>query len=139
MGKASWSVKQQIVRFGVHVNNNGATAQMEIKMSDDELLRLAAKAQGTEIYGYNLALASYETNRGSWNPLYSDKDAFQLMIDLKMDVRVWLKVTDIETDEPETITENHDACAYAATRRAILRAAAHIGETIKTKNRCDNE
>lgn len=128
MGKASWPIKQQAFGFGIHVNNNGASAPMEIKMSDDELLKLAAKAQGTEIYGYNLALASYETNRGSWTTLYSDKDAFQLMIDLKMDVQVWLKVTDVETDLPETITENHDIGAYAATRRAILRAAADIAK-----------
>lgn len=99
-------------------------------MSDKELLELAAKAAGISW--------SYEINLKTWNPLTDDGDALRLAVRLgitigpesddvigKSLVRVsWLNRT-------HSLGEYGDGNHYAATRRAIVRAAADIGKTMK--------
>lgn len=97
-------------------------------MTDRELLELAAKAVGIE--------GNYKEERrpeegweiigirtGSWtawNPLTNDGDALRLAVKLDLFYHAAF------------ISEFHDArCDVDATRRAIVRAAAAIGEQMK--------
>ena len=96
-------------------------------MTDRELLELAAKAAG-----YEVARES-DTGRGLlltgvlhvWNPLESDGDAFRLVIRLK-ELDLWKDATQVE---PKNIEGFWDGDPYAATRRAIVRAAAELGKS----------
>ena len=94
-------------------------AEPELKMEDRQLLELAAKAIGKEL-----------TEFWNWNPLTDDGDAMRLAVKLKMSVSVWFDKTAVESDEAETVKEPHLDDPYAATRRAIVIAAAKIGESL---------
>jgi len=102
-------------------------------MTDRELLELAAKAAG-----YNAFLGHAEQMMDSgWNPLEDDGDALRLAVSLGIIVHP-------DRHEERSIAEWGDADqavetwhgirnqgADAATRRAIVRAAAEIGR-VKT-------
>lgn len=110
--------------------------------TDKELLELAAKAAGINgkvssfagmdiRYGFDFAIFDPDTE-SYWNPLTDDGDALRLAVKLKIPMhfpdwknmtRTWGGDKDITTyDEP------HDSDPYAATRRAVVRAAAAIGK-----------
>lgn len=99
-------------------------------MTVKELLKMAAKAAGVEdkfIY-----IEDSDLDNGAWwNPLENDGDAFTLMVKMNMHIAVWKDCVDIGFDgyhlEEELIT---DGDAFAATRRAITRAAAVIGRLL---------
>jgi hypothetical protein len=89
-------------------------------MTDRELLELAAKAAGIEGY--------------CWNPLYNDGDALRLAV--KLNIRVEPNVIDCYGDTTSStfvdfiggeFTAPHNNDPYAATRRAIVLAAAEMG------------
>ena len=107
-------------------------------MTDDrELLELAANAAGNIEYFWtengNLVLS--DSDGKQWNPLTDDGEALRLAV--KLEITIYT---------PQTKTMKYDiACAqnfdgeidccektasdpYAATRRAIVRAAAEIGK-----------
>jgi hypothetical protein len=96
-------------------------------MTDKELLELAAKAAGVEYpngqtYCETLGVWGMLDNRpySWWNPLTDDGDALQLAVKLyKYDA---FKITDIFD------AQFGEYDPYSATRRAIVRAAAAIGE-----------
>lgn len=107
--------------------------------TDCELLELAAKAAGIFdsvdpiAVGPNGALLI----RGNvwWDPLTDDGDAFRLQVKLGLRVVcVGLDHAEVDrgTDDSRiTWQAVHNACdPYAATRRAITRAAAEIGRTM---------
>ena len=85
-----------------------------------------------------------KSNRKEWNPLTDDGDALRLAVRLRLVVHVWDNDTEIsvaktlpdgEDPDPaygEWICESYDSNndPYAATRRAITRAAAEIGKAI---------
>ena len=117
-------------------------------MTDKELLELAAKAAGIEIRGNankwiaqgvtELDLLVWNDSGGDsvWNPLTDDGDALRLAVKLKMDVILDFDrvVVCFEASE-EFVTEYfydlpEPTDTYAATRRAIVRAAAEIGKTL---------
>ena len=109
-------------------------------MNDKELLEAAARAAGIKVataheHGLYLATAKW------WNPLTDDGDALRLAVKLKIHHRqysgrvcirgAWCEGPyteaarkDIEEREPVGTDP------YAATRRAIVRAAAEIGRSI---------
>ncbi len=110
-------------------------------MTDRELLELAAKAAGIAprtlcepVYGYEGGPKLREggiwdgrTDSPLWNPLTDDGDALRLAVKLKMNVdlsgnRLWVNVGNKSVTH---ISQEDDP--YAATRRAIVRAAAEIG------------
>ena len=118
-------------------------------MTDEDLLRYAAKAMGyVEPTMYRpktncLLWVGKESGASIWSPFHDDKDAFRLMVDLDIGVHHgWtfadekvpyanvcaqhipsmIEVGEIKGDDPK-----------AATRRAIVRAAAEIGK-LKDKN-----
>ena len=112
--------------------------------TDRELLIDAAKAAGAEvtgmrgsdpIYGMPKELPDGSTEYARWNPLTDDGDALRLAVKLRMDVEPWIHgdsafsrvlCQEVLIDEPHYAED-----PYAATRRAITRAAAEIGRTMQ--------
>lgn len=104
-------------------------------MRDRELLELAAKAVGSQYKDdYREAFGLYCVAVGSdgyegwryWNPLIDDGDALRLAVNLRLIIRCY--EGSIMVDGGGISTEEHDlSCRCAATRRAIVRAAAEIG------------
>jgi hypothetical protein len=115
-------------------------------MTDRELLEAAAKAAGidaewhsdddadfyAEHEGMFLKGARSPDNNKYWNPLTDDGDAFRLAVKLGLNImqqpdcaEPWVDICgpDVEADE----LYGNDP--YAATRRAIVRAAAEIGRS----------
>ncbi len=106
-------------------------------MKDKELLILAAKAAGIDHPGGDHSIA----NDGRlwdckalrwWNPLTDDGDALRLAASLKLTVRIdsiGAAARQNDGDTWEGVMSNPDSCA--ATRRAIVRAAAEIGKGMR--------
>lgn len=119
-------------------------------MDDRELLELAAKAIGYE-FQFNLANAGQLFKEGEyvkfWNPIKYNDDAFCLAVKLRLQIQI--NDASIVIDFPqndagvtrESIYQYPDSkydADYnivhikheAATRRAIVRAAAQIGRVM---------
>ena len=110
-------------------------------MMDRELLELAAKANG-DFYTHpdnkipdGLPVIFYLDGK-QWNPLTDDGDALRLAVKLSMNVYVnagFLVSAEItnDSDEPSIVANEYGKQdPYAATRRAVVRAAAEIGKTL---------
>ena len=101
--------------------------------NDRELLELAAKASGEltpDWYGNN---AYFDGVLKRWNPLTDDGDALRLAVKLELEIcfnnqeegtTVWCPAIG------DWLPEKHGDDPCAATRRAIVRAAAEIGKTL---------
>jgi hypothetical protein len=89
-------------------------------MTDRELLEFAAKAAGIEINWFK-----WERLTNQWNPLTDDGDALRLAVKLRLTPHIDGNLTDCED-----CTVAHLDDPYAATRRAITRAAAEIGKAM---------
>lgn len=102
-------------------------------MTDRELLEFAAKAAGIDLYGMSYMEGNYfYGNNKDWSPLVNDGDALRLAVKLGLLVDVWLqqKVC-IASNQGEDLVDarvEFGTDPYAATRRAIVRAAAEIGK-----------
>ena len=77
-----------------------------------------------------------DTNWFQWNPLTDDGDALRLAVKLNFFIQMmhetnYVEVTPMQKYDNRFITfgENLNDDPYAATRRAIVRAAAEIGRT----------
>jgi hypothetical protein len=114
-------------------------------MSDRELLELAAKAAGIKLRRWNATHACYEPDGysniapiGLWNPILNDGDALRLAVKLSMDTDDGLSIHLADSEDRNTVVskskvyvrEDVDSDPYAATRRAIVRAAAEIGKAM---------
>jgi hypothetical protein len=107
-------------------------------MTDKELLELAAKAAGYPrtkwdehgwfyvcgLEGEWLGPSDFEL----WDPLTDDGDALRLAVKLKMQVKQWESNSIAVVVWDKHATEDATNDRYAATRRAITRAAAEIGK-----------
>jgi hypothetical protein len=101
--------------------------------TDRKLLELAAKAAGIALHLPTENGAWLENEVGvRWNPLTDDGDALRLAVKLGLIVQCnsgsaycgkWFPLNQI--------TELFDEDPCAATRRAIVRAAAEIGRSMK--------
>jgi hypothetical protein len=108
-------------------------------MNDRELLELAAKAAGIDLHvewnGFGSPTGRYRNGAtgDTWNPLEDDGDALRLAVKLQIDLRPSLRgrvrfaYAQVGGD---MFAESGDDL-YAATRRAIVRAAAQIGKEMK--------
>jgi hypothetical protein len=105
-------------------------------MNDRELLELAAKAVGYEVaiaYQPDVPRGLYvrhEDKTFVWMPLIDDADALRLAVKLGLFVNVWLEAKQVYVDfavSKKDVLEPFGNDPYAATRRAIVRAAAEIG------------
>jgi hypothetical protein len=118
---------------------------------DRELLELAALAAGVKVEGFCTAGAiiggTVDVPEGTvdvlvyWNPLDDDGAALRLAVELRIDVlftrtdvEAWASLHIVaagETDPGAIIRLADGVCPHAATRRAIVRAAAEIGRRMK--------
>ncbi len=99
-------------------------------MNDCELLELAAKAAGHR-YDAVVGSALISGSGFVWNPLVDDGDALRLAVKLNMMLSyILIDGVHVQWDSGvvvETVFNN----PYAATRRAIVRAAAEIGRRME--------
>ena len=107
-------------------------------MTDRELLELAAKAADIELWHedvFTKGLTQKISQSGvlCWNPLTDDGDALRLAVKLKIDVKHYddYVVGWFDGGYIGTGKIMYEGDAYAATRRAITRAAAEIGKAMK--------
>lgn len=107
-------------------------------MTDRELLELAAKAAGIEKgedrteCGISTTLpCGRHEHLPRWNPLTDDGDALRLAVKLLFEIDMGRGCIAVRHSTGIKILEafNHDP--YAATRRAIVRAAAEIARSMK--------
>jgi predicted amino acid dehydrogenase len=103
-------------------------------MTDKELLELAAKAAGIEIKWDTPYKAVWDFAQvPNWTPLTDDGDALRLAVILGMNIKIVTSGVFVSRFEDEpVIAEKTNDDVYAATRRAITRAAAAIGEAMKS-------
>jgi hypothetical protein len=122
---------------------DGNYCNEDIEMEDRELLRLAAKAIGLKV-----DLMWSVNPDGTWsnfldcegrtwrvrNPMAEDRDAFGLAVSLRMDIlqdersisiKKWCQV---KCESIFLAEQPIDGCRSAATRAALVRAAAEIGK-----------
>jgi hypothetical protein len=106
-------------------------------VSNRELLELAAKAAGIRInywvYDNDDDSPSVLESGGIWNPLTDDGDALRLAVKLGLTVSQLMYNREVEVncyDETVFVYQFHEPDPYAATRRAIVRAAAEIGRNM---------
>lgn len=108
--------------------------------TDHELLELAAKAAFPDCAKLSYPLDWVRDCVGEWNPLTDDGDALRLAVSRGMSIitGVWnchVNVGSIHVEQPydgDAATGAITAeAAMPATRRAIVRAAAAIGESMQ--------
>ena len=102
-------------------------------MNDKELLELAAKAAGYRLANTKPGYPLYvENGIGIWNPLTDDGDALRLAVGLKFGISIPVHKTicaDVICFLDSSVNVREGGTdPYAATRRAIVRAAAEIGK-----------
>ena len=109
--------------------------------TDRELLELAAKAAGYD-YAKHGGYIVVDGIPGNWNPLVVDRDALRLAVELKLaifppegddgDFAVASVPEGVLDDFGETWIQESvkDGDKLAATRRAIVCAAAEIGKAM---------
>ena len=108
-------------------------------MTDRELLELAAKAAGLKFFGFDAKgnLCIDPVDYTPWNPLIDDGDALRLAVKLELDIlNSCISVRAIHRDKDTGASvkcrgNTPQMGPYAATRRAIVRAAAEIGKEMK--------
>lgn len=107
-------------------------------MTDRELLELAAKAAGIEVTAVVADGIPHRFGGGYWNPLTDDGDALRLACDLGLNVYPIARTASgqacsaVGTHSQGRLSEVVDpSSTRAATRRAIVRAAAEIGKEMK--------
>jgi hypothetical protein len=102
-------------------------------MTDRELLELAARAAGYTAL-WNLDGLLVKELGGRWNPLTDDGDALRLAVKLRLTVNCSyddVALCGQEFTQKEVFIERNGEDPLAATRRAIVRAAAAIGKEMK--------
>jgi len=107
-------------------------------VSDRELLELAAKAAGRHLTlaGYveiGVESTAHRDPEWEWSPLTDDSDALRLAVQLGLTVSQLMNNREVEVndyDETVSVNEFHEPDPCAATRRAIVRAAADIGRNM---------
>lgn len=102
-------------------------------MSDRELLELAAKAAGHKYkwFGKYFHVSTDGKRYETWMPLTDDGDALRLMVKLNMDFTLSGKHAAVAQVAHATAQAFCNGDPYAATRRAIVRAAAEIGRQMQ--------
>ena len=114
-------------------------------MNDRELLELAAKAAGvclhpesalTHEYGNwgcdtTCTICGKDPSDARWRPLTDDGDALRLAVKLRLDIVDLSDCVEVNSHDNRVCTNemtNEGQDHYAATRRAIVSAAATVGK-----------
>jgi hypothetical protein len=100
-----------------------------------ELLELAAKAVGIEIWFADDGGAWGGGDKCLWNPLEDDGDALRLMVELQIKVDFDRHANSVHAEywcgeSRREAAESTNTDRVAATRRSIVRAAAALGEAM---------
>lgn len=106
--------------------------------ADRELLELAAKAAGIPYTkphpdydgSDGLEIGSNPMRTQNWNPLADDGDALRLAVKLRMFLDVTPVGTGAQAPGVRFFSQENAGDTYAASRRAIVRAAAEIGKAM---------
>lgn len=114
-------------------------------MNDRKLLELAAKAAGVPWEGVIEDGGVFVLDGRQWGPLTDDGDALRLAVALHIDISSYKESGNVHAHSKhslgmgtsgyhsyqahEVMTEAFGEDRMAATRRAIVRAAAEIGKT----------
>ena len=99
-------------------------------MTDRELLELAAKAAGIELWVDSVSGYRNGPDGDTWNPITDDGDAMRLAVRLRLCISPpdpYLNKVYVSAPGAGAVEDCGDD-PYAATRRAIVRAAAEIGK-----------
>ena len=99
--------------------------------TDRELLELAARAAGVKDFVFCAETGAPFDAVGYWNPLADDGDALRLAVKLGMLVDVTAFSVTAIVNGTISAQEKHNGDPYAATRRAIVRAAAAIEDGMR--------
>ena len=110
-------------------------------MSDRELLKLAAKAAGIDYHATREdGTKCIHDGRGYWNPLTNDGDALRLAVTLgeigffRLNFGAGAVSAENPAAEPLPLLyaceDMEELGSAAATRRAIVKAAAEIGRSM---------
>ena len=108
-------------------------------MTDRDLLELAAKAAGIPTSRLDAVYDCWDKQeapvliRSAWNPLTDDGDAFRLAVKLRLQPRQGINLVSVTRPDGGWNDENyrdHNNNHLAATRRAIVCAAAEIGRAM---------
>ena len=102
-------------------------------MTDRELLELAAKAVGITTYWAKDGQKLFRRDGGiqkPWNPLNDDGDALRLAVKLQTPLMFSNEIARCVWGygSPQSCVESVGSDPFAATRRAIVLAAAEIGK-----------
>lgn len=120
-------------------------------MTDREILELAAKAAGISLQWGNYTNSPDYMSDGyhqPWNPLIDDGDALRLAVELGISITPYpiynenerhsviakqrRKSDTMRETNPTEVVEIYGGDPCAATRRAIVRAAAEVGKGMLT-------
>lgn len=104
--------------------------------TDRELLELAAKALNGGAWH---PLTHAPQHGKDWNPITDDGDALRLAVKLRLNIQHYARSTGVMCVQAvidwglcnDAFHEEHGSDPYAATRRAIVRAAAEIGRAMR--------
>lgn len=109
--------------------------------TDRELLEAAARAAGVDAWWSEIHSTMFLADRydsgteyqqdAVWNPLADDGDALRLAVKLGIDVQQFVQTGMVEAwkHPHQAQGEDYGSDPYAATRRAIVRAAASLQES----------
>ena len=107
-------------------------------MTDRELLELAANAAGYVLDWYPSTRCDLVTKRSvgevvklDWNPLTDDGDALRLAVKLGLTLVIESDMVFCRNQRSDKAFREQSNDPDAATRRAIVRAAAEIGRSMK--------
>ena len=116
-------------------------------MTDRELLELAAKAAKLSVFWGHPSSDCYDHNKlylkqdkviytaREWDPLEDDGDALRLAVRLNLGISIPVHKTiraDVVCFRDSSVSAREEGNdPYAATRRAIVRAAAEVGRKMK--------
>jgi hypothetical protein len=102
---------------------------LELTATDRELLELAAKASGMPYAGWQWSES--DDDYMPWNPLDDDGDALRLAVRFLFEIDMGRGCIAIRHSTGIKILQAFNYDPLAATRRAIVRAAAEIGRNMK--------
>ena len=102
-------------------------------MTNKELLELAAKAAGYKMHPEKFVGDYWLKDGMVWNPLTDDGDALRLAVKLQLcvDIGYAIEFVGVLINGEYVVDVKQGDDPYAATRRAIVRAAAEIGKEMK--------
>jgi hypothetical protein len=114
------------------IPQDGNYCNEDIEMEDRELLQMAAKAYGVELWKFGKTSGGFINNRAeSWSPLTNDGDAFRLALKLQIKIEYVPEMDSVMCSLPGSVGATSVATiGDVELRYAIVQAAAQLGLTM---------